>query len=138
MSCLIDSELWTCVWDEIIRLYNLQRELLKSVQTKSGGTPIDIAVSLSGDLAFTDYFNKSVNILKDTQIQPLTSLQGWKPLNLCCISFGDLLVIMISDKKQAKVVRYSGSDNLLVAEFTKVKKIQYLKEKKHHLHISIE
>ena len=129
MSCLIDSELWTCVLDEIIRLYNLQRELLKSVQTKSGGTPIDIAVSLSGDLAFTDYFNKSVNILRDTQIQPLTSLQGWKPLNLCRTSIGDLLVIMISDKKQAKVVRYSGSDNLLVAEFTKVKKIQYLKEK---------
>ena len=33
VSSLSDSELWNCGWDELIRLYNLQGELLKSVQT---------------------------------------------------------------------------------------------------------
>ena len=36
VSCLSDSELWISVNDQILRLYNLQGEKLRSVQTKSG------------------------------------------------------------------------------------------------------
>ena len=64
----------------------------------------------SGDLVYADYNDRSINLLSGTQIQSLIRLRGWTPLNLCSTSSGDLLVTMISDdRKQAKVVCYSGS-----------------------------
>ncbi|XP_022327016.2 uncharacterized protein LOC111126569 [Crassostrea virginica] len=112
VSCLSDSELWTCGgYDNILRLYNLQGELLRSVQTKSGNVTSDIAVTRSGDLVYTDDRDRSINLVSGTQIQTLIRLRGWRPLDLCSTSSGDLLVIMKSDDddKQTKVVRYSGS-----------------------------
>nr|XP_022333229.1 uncharacterized protein LOC111130443 [Crassostrea virginica] len=110
VSCLSDSELWTCGDDNILRLYKLQGELLRSVQTKSGYNPWDIAVTRSGDLVYTYHRDSSVNLVSGTQIQTLIRLRGWSPWGLCSTSSGDLLVIMRSnDYKQTKVVRYSGS-----------------------------
>ncbi|XP_078331351.1 uncharacterized protein LOC144625134 [Crassostrea virginica] len=111
VSCLSDSELWTCSFDDkILRLYNLQGELLRSVQTKSGNWPWDIAVTRSGDLVYTDVWDRSINLVSGTQIQTLITLRGWRPRYLCSTASGDLLVTMDSDDgKQTKVVRYSGS-----------------------------
>nr|XP_022299740.1 uncharacterized protein LOC111108265 isoform X2 [Crassostrea virginica] len=111
VSCLSESELWTCGYnDNILRLYNLQGELLKSVHTKSGDVQWDIAVTRSGDLVYANYSDRSINLVSGTQIQTLITLRGWTPRGLCSTSSGDLLVIMDSDDwKQAKVVRYSGS-----------------------------
>ncbi|XP_022324070.2 uncharacterized protein LOC111124986 [Crassostrea virginica] len=110
VSCLSDSEFWTRGGDNILRLYNLQGELLRSVQTKSGNRPWDIAVTRRGDLVYTDWKDRSINLVSGTQIQTLITLRGWRPYNLCSTSSGDLLVIMRSDDyKQTKVVRYSGS-----------------------------
>ncbi|XP_065939120.1 E3 ubiquitin-protein ligase TRIM71-like [Magallana gigas] len=118
VSCLSDEEMWTCGEDNIMRLYNLRGELVKSVQTKSGYVPHDIAVTRSGDLVYTDYEDRTVNIVKNTQIKTVIRLQGWIPLSVCCTSSGDLLVVMESDdNKQTKVVCYSGS--------TKKQSIQY-------------
>ncbi|XP_078330988.1 uncharacterized protein LOC144624841 [Crassostrea virginica] len=110
VACLSDNELWTGGDDNILRLYNLQGELLRSVQTKSWKDPRDIAVTRSGDLVYADPADSSINLVSDTQIQTLISLRGWKPRSLCSTSSGDLLVIMTSDDwKERKVVRYFGS-----------------------------
>nr|XP_022300239.1 E3 ubiquitin-protein ligase TRIM71-like [Crassostrea virginica] len=111
VSCLSDSELWTRGYrDNILRLYNLQGELLRSVKTKSGNVPEDIAVTRSGGLVYADFSDRSINLVSGTQIQTLITLRGWIPQGLCSTASGDLLVIMISnDGKQTKVVRYSGS-----------------------------
>uniref|UniRef100_K1PEJ4 Tripartite motif-containing protein 2 n=1 Tax=Magallana gigas TaxID=29159 RepID=K1PEJ4_MAGGI len=110
-SCHSDEEIWTCSYNKkIMSLYNLQGELVKSVQTKSGYNPQDIAVTRSGDLVYTDYNDRTMNIVKNTQIQTVIRLQGWRPRNVCSTSSGDLLVVMDSDDyKQTKVVCYSGS-----------------------------
>ena len=110
VSCLSDDEIWTCRDNKTLKLYNLKGELLKSVTTKSGNNPEDIAVTRSRDLVYTDYWDRSINLVSGKQIQTLIILQGWRPHNLCGTSSGDLLVIMTSDDvKQTKVVRYSGS-----------------------------
>nr|XP_034333703.1 uncharacterized protein LOC117680578 isoform X3 [Crassostrea gigas]XP_034333704.1 uncharacterized protein LOC117680578 isoform X3 [Crassostrea gigas] len=110
VSCLSDNELWTSGLGNMMRLYNLHGKLVKSIQTTSGEIPEDIAVTQSGELVYTDPHERTVNIVKNTQIQTVIRLQGWGPLYVCSTSSGELLVVMISDdRKQTKVVRYSGS-----------------------------
>ncbi|XP_078321718.1 uncharacterized protein LOC111106222 [Crassostrea virginica] len=110
VSCLSDEEIWTSGDSKIMKLYNLKGELLKSIQTKSGTEPEDIAVTRSGGLVYADYNSRSINLVSCTQIQTLIRLRGWRPWGLSSTSSGDLLVIMTSDDgKQTKVVRYSGS-----------------------------
>ena len=79
VSCLRDNELWTCSSynNKILILCNLQGNLLKSVQTKSGNSSWDIAVTQSRDLVYTYDNARSINIVKNTQIQPLIRLRGW-------------------------------------------------------------
>nr|XP_022300871.1 E3 ubiquitin-protein ligase TRIM36-like [Crassostrea virginica] len=106
VSCVSDSELWTCGGNKILRLYNLQGEFLRSVRTKSGNEPWDIAVTRSGGLVYTDPGDRSINLVSGTQIQTLITLRGWRPLGMCSTSSGDLLVIMKSDDcKETKVYK---------------------------------
>ncbi|XP_078312570.1 uncharacterized protein LOC144619104 [Crassostrea virginica] len=109
VSCLSDEEIWTYGEDNTLNLYNLKGELLISVQTKSGNDPKDITVTRSGGLVYTDYRDRSINLVSGTQILTLFTLRGWKPWGVCSTSSGDLLVIMNSDDgEQSKVVRYTG------------------------------
>nr|XP_022310756.1 tripartite motif-containing protein 2-like [Crassostrea virginica] len=109
VSCLSDEEIWTRGYNKIMKLYNLKGEVLKSVQTKSGNVPADIAVTRSGGLLYADWVDRSINLVSGTQIQTLITLRGWRPDGLCSTASGDLLVTMESDDKQTKVVRYSDS-----------------------------
>ena len=108
LSCLSNNEFWTSGVDDTMRLYNLQGELLKSVETKSGNLPFDIAVTKSGDLVYTDRNDMSINLVSNNRTEALVKLKRWEPLGVCSTSSGDLLVIMEGDKRQTKIVRYSG------------------------------
>ncbi|XP_052692446.1 E3 ubiquitin-protein ligase TRIM71-like [Crassostrea angulata] len=110
LSCLSEDVIWMSGEENFMRLYNLMGEQMKSIKTKSGKKPGDIAVTRDGDIVYTDCSNSSVNIVNNTQIQTVIRLQGWRPRGVCSTSSGDLLVVMYSDDdKQTKVVCYSGS-----------------------------
>lgn len=70
-----------------MRLYNRRRELLKSIQTKSNNWTDDMAMTRCGDLIYTDYEDRTVNIVK-IQIQTLIRLKGW-------VSGGNLAVYVV-------------------------------------------
>ncbi|XP_048752606.1 E3 ubiquitin-protein ligase TRIM36-like [Ostrea edulis] len=108
VSCLSEDQVWTCGENKTMKLLNLQSKLLTSIQTKSGETPEDIAVTRDGDLVYTD--SNNINLIKNKKIQTVITLQGWRPHGVCCTTANDLLVTMYSDDgEQSKVVRYSGS-----------------------------
>ncbi|XP_062596638.1 uncharacterized protein LOC134258088 [Saccostrea cucullata] len=111
VACLSDEEIWTSGDDSTKKLFSInQGSLLKTITTKSGDRPSDIAVTKSGDLVYTDFNGRTVNIVKNEKIEEVIRLQNWSPKGVCSSSSGDLLVIMYSDDdKQTKVVRYSVS-----------------------------
>uniref|UniRef100_K1RWL2 Tripartite motif-containing protein 2 n=1 Tax=Magallana gigas TaxID=29159 RepID=K1RWL2_MAGGI len=118
ISCLRDNEVWTCGEDNMLRLYNIHSKLVKSIQTKSGNIPRDIAVTQSGELIYTDPIDRTLNIKTFINTRTLINLRKWKPLFVCITSYGDFLVVMITDdNKQTKVVRHSG--------YTEKQTIQY-------------
>lgn len=100
VSCLGDEYTWTSGNDKIMRLYNLQGGLVKSIQTMSGNCPRNIAVTGSGDLFYTDYQDKTVDIVTNKQIRTMISLKEWAPLYVCTTVTGNLLVIMNSDNNK--------------------------------------
>ena len=125
VSCLTDEKIWISGDTNTMNLLNLQGEILKSVQTISKHSPEDIAVTQNGGLVYADSVDSSVSQVNGTQtqtrvkplgrkskpkIQTLITLKHWVPRGLCNTSSGDLLIIMTSDdRRQTKVVRYSGS-----------------------------
>lgn len=111
VCCLNDEEIWmsNSLIENIINLNNIDGDLVKSIQTKSGNPPSDITVTTSGDLVYTDSWDRTVNIVRDTHIETVIRLQGWIPCCLCCTSSNDILTVMNSEGgEQSKVVRYSG------------------------------
>ncbi|XP_048771439.1 E3 ubiquitin-protein ligase TRIM36-like [Ostrea edulis] len=118
VRCLSEEQIWTCGNKKTIELLNLQGKLLTSIQTESGNAPWDLAVTRDGDLVYTDRETRTVNLVKNKQIQTVITLQGWAPVFVCSASSDDLLVTMVSDdRKESKVMRYSGSTETQSIQF---------------------
>uniref|UniRef100_K1R2I8 Tripartite motif-containing protein 2 n=1 Tax=Magallana gigas TaxID=29159 RepID=K1R2I8_MAGGI len=141
VACLSQEEVWACGQDNMIRLYNLKGELVKAIHTKSGNNPENITVTRNGDLLYTDVDKRTVNIVKNSHIQKLLRLRGWRPFGVTSTSSGDLLVAMDTDDyKHSRIVRYSGSLLLNCIEvdehgqplFSPGRYIRYISENKNH------
>ncbi|XP_061165968.1 tripartite motif-containing protein 55-like [Saccostrea echinata] len=119
VACLSDEEIWTSGTGSTMKLFSInQGSLPKSITTKSGNWPSNIAVIKSGDLVYTDNDDRTVNIVKNEKIEEVIRLKKWRPKGVCSTSSGDLLVIMESnDHKQTKVVCYSGSTEKQTIQF---------------------
>lgn len=121
VCCLSDEKIWTCGYDNLIRLYNLKGELLRDIPTNSGNMPKDIAITEKNGkryLVYIDCSDRTVNIMKSAQVQEMIILEDWNPIAVCGTSSGEFLVIMISDSGQTNVWRYSESTVIQSIEIT--------------------
>ncbi|XP_052678656.1 uncharacterized protein LOC128159567 [Crassostrea angulata] len=118
VTCLNDGSIWTSGETNDIKCFNIQGSLLQTIQTKSGKPPTDIAVDSDGNLLYSQLSIRTVYKVKNGKTEVLIRLQGWRPIQLCVTSTGDLLVTMYSDDKtQSKVVRYSRSTEKQTFQF---------------------
>ncbi|XP_065937905.1 tripartite motif-containing protein 2-like [Magallana gigas] len=118
VTCLDEDCLWTHGSTNEIKCFSIKGSLLQTIGTKSGQMPNDIVVNSDGDLLYSDWKARTVNKVKNGQIEELIRIQGWTPGNLCVTSTGDLLVTMHSDDEiQSKVDRYSGSTEKQTIQF---------------------
>ena len=117
--CKTDDRIWTCGYNnDSMRLYNIQGDLLQTVHPKYNDEPADIALTQEGNLLYTDFRDRSINVVLGTNIQPFITLQGWRPNGMCSTSTGGLLVIMdCDDFEETKVVRYDGSTEQQCIQF---------------------
>nr|XP_022288518.1 uncharacterized protein LOC111100727 [Crassostrea virginica] len=110
VACLNEEEIWTSGRTADIKCFNTQGVQQKTIKTKSGIRPSDIAVYSDGALVYSDGTTGTMYKVKNDQTEEIIRLQGWTPKQLCVTSSDDLLVTMISDYfTQSKIVRYSGS-----------------------------
>ncbi|XP_062603310.1 uncharacterized protein LOC134265088 [Saccostrea cucullata] len=103
VTCYGEDEIWTRGRNRIMKLYNLQGILLKSVQTKSGFIPHDMSVTSAGDLVYADQDERTVNIVENKMIHETIRLKGWLPTNIFSTSCGDLLVAMYDESLELSV-----------------------------------
>lgn len=69
---------------------------MRSIETKKGNIPGDIAVENSANIVYTLGENQSVYRKRNISTQ-IKKLSSWIPLNICCTSSGGLCVIMLTD-----------------------------------------
>uniref|UniRef100_A0A8W8LSW4 B box-type domain-containing protein n=1 Tax=Magallana gigas TaxID=29159 RepID=A0A8W8LSW4_MAGGI len=118
VTCLNDGSIWTSGRTNDIKCFNSKGSLLQTIKTKSEEWPNDITVDSDGNLLYSDWADRTVNIVKNGQTEVLIRLQGWMPNSLCVTSTGDLLVTIFSaDGTQSKLVRYSGSTEKQTIQF---------------------
>ncbi|XP_062599995.1 uncharacterized protein LOC134261584, partial [Saccostrea cucullata] len=131
VTCLSEEEIWTNGVVSDMKCFNIQGLLIKTIKTKSGAWPRDIAVKVDGDLVYCDGTTKTVNKVRNGQTEEMIRLQDWTPKQLCITSSGDLLVTMYSDEKtQSKVVRYLRSKEKQTIQFDKKGKPLYSANRK--------
>nr|XP_022288871.1 uncharacterized protein LOC111100977 isoform X3 [Crassostrea virginica] len=119
VTCLNEEEIWTSGERTAdIKCFNTRGVLQKTIKTKPGSCPRDIAVYSDGALVYSGGWTRTVYKVTNGQIEEIIWLQGWRPTELCVTSSGDLLVTMFSDNKtQSKVVRFSGSTEKQTIQF---------------------
>lgn len=111
----------TCIWtsgdDDKMILYDLNGKEQKRIQAKHW--PGDIAVTMNGDLVFTDKSEKSVTLWsKSTGEQKEINLKEWTPRGVCSTLFlGDFLVIMDNENQQTKIAGYTNNKETFVINF---------------------
>nr|XP_022308261.1 uncharacterized protein LOC111114267 [Crassostrea virginica] len=106
VSCLSDEEIWTRGNNNIMKLYNMKGQLLRSVLTKSGNLPEDIAVTRSGslvenrnsDICVADFDAYAVVVVSTVGKlrfrytgSPSTPLESFRPLGITTDSQGYIL-----------------------------------------------
>ncbi|XP_052680093.1 uncharacterized protein LOC128160807 [Crassostrea angulata] len=113
-----NEEIWTSAQTGNIKCFSTVGKYMKTIKTRSGEMPSDIAVTRGGNLVYCESKFKTLNKINDGKTEVIIRLQGWKPNNLCVTSTDDFLVSLYNDDTtQSKVVRYFGSTEKQTIQF---------------------
>ncbi|XP_078330841.1 uncharacterized protein LOC144624759 [Crassostrea virginica] len=113
VSCGNDEGFWTICSDATIRFQNVGKQVL----TKLGKMPIDIAVTRSGDLVFTDGRNESINIVSHSENQENIRLKCWIPKYVCSFLVTHRYIVFSGIKKK----EHQSTNRVVWAHYVSVK-----------------
>ncbi|XP_062583850.1 tripartite motif-containing protein 3-like [Saccostrea cucullata] len=110
VACVGSDKAWLNGEDKMITCVDIHGALQDTVSSTLENYPNDIRVTRQGELIYSDYINRTVNIVRDGKTETLiTTPRGWHPDGLCCTRLGDILVSMsTTDRSHYKIVRYQG------------------------------
>lgn len=117
------NEIWLSGKGGTIRhmnIHGIDLETLEALNTKFQ----DISATLEGEVIYSDYLNRCVNIVKGTQTEVLLETPpGWHPQGILQTDVGHLLITLrTAGDSRCKIVRYEGQNM--------VQEIQYDKNRK--------
>ncbi|XP_062569816.1 uncharacterized protein LOC134231866 [Saccostrea cucullata] len=97
-----ENKIITCV-----DIYGVVQDTVTSTCRK---VPNDITVTREGELIYSNYSHRTVNIVRDGKTETLiTTPRGWRPERLCCTRSGDILISMYTTGgSHYKIFRYQG------------------------------
>lgn len=114
------NEVWLSGKDGTIRhmnIHGIDLQTLEATNTKYQ----DIAVNSEGELIYSDYINKCVNIVRGTETEILfESEYAWHPQGIFCTREGHILVTMrVAGDSCCKLVRYNGEKVIQEIQYDK-------------------
>ncbi|XP_055999941.1 uncharacterized protein LOC125656567 [Ostrea edulis] len=107
VACIKSGKAWISGKDEKIQCVDIHGTVQDTVTSTCFDFPTDIAVNKQGELIYSDYINRTVNIIRHNPM--ITIPQGWHPMGLCCTRSDDILVsTKTTDNCHCKIVLYQG------------------------------
>lgn len=113
VQCIKDQHAWISGDVETVAKVDDHGNMVEKVSTRSKQAPFDLSLTHKGELIYSDYGDRSVNIMKKGKFEPLLKLQGWNPLGLCATDSGEILLCVDNrtessqpKSQKVKVVRY--------------------------------
>ncbi|XP_061186407.1 uncharacterized protein LOC133194471 [Saccostrea echinata] len=108
VACVGADKVWLSGEKYTARCVDIHGSLQDTVETSCCGLcPFDIKVTREGDLVYSDYGSRCVNIVVGHNMEEtlINTPRDWKPKGLCCTRSGDILVNM-NNGTQNKILRY--------------------------------
>lgn len=110
VACVEENEAWVSGNNKAITRLDVHKTVKETVITTCLRFTNDISVTTQGDLIYSDYRNRTVNIVREGKTESLlTTPSGWHPCNLYATKAGDVLVNMSRGLKN-KIHRYQGEE----------------------------
>lgn len=114
VACVGESEAWIYGSGRNITRVDIYGAVKDKVVTTDPSGPGDISVTREGQLIYSDWRNGTVKVFGDRKFRTLITLpQDWKPSNLSCSKYGDILVhvrIESGAVTRNKILCYQGQN----------------------------